>query len=281
MKRTVECFYPGDSSPAISVTGTSCSLDCKHCSRKYLEGMVPARTPSDLLDVADALAERGAAGFLLSGGVDRSGKVGLGDFVPAISEIKSTTDLRINAHVGLLGPGEAASLVGSGIDSFSVDLYGSDDTVLEVLGLGAKATDYFGVYTSLKGAGAPVVAPHICVGVHEGKLRGEFKAIEMLRSSQPRTLILISLIPTKGTSYESVRAPSAEMVASVVRKARQELPDTKIVLGCMRSKRDRSSEAELVEAGLDGIVLPATSTVEKLRAGGYSVRKRALCCSFI
>lgn len=281
MKRTIECFYPGDSFPAISVTGSACSLNCKHCSGKYLEGMIPATTPADLLAVAEALAERGANGFLLSGGVGPSGRVRLPEFADAISEIKSTTDLRINAHVGLATENELEKLVRCGIDCFSVDLYGSDDTVREVLGLRAKAGDYMAVYKSLIRLGAPIVAPHICVGIHGGKLRGEFTAIDVLRESAPRTLVLISLIPTKGTAYEAVSPPGCAEMLSVVSRARQELPRTKLVLGCMRSKRERTSEVELVEAGLDGIVLPANQTVDSLRARGYAIRKRPVCCSFI
>lgn len=280
MGRTVECFYPGRSFPSISITGTACSLDCKHCSKKYLESMIPATSPDDLMAIAEALAERGARGFLLSGGVDNEGKVALAEFVPAIREIKSSTDLRINAHIGLTPRKELEALVESGIDSFSVDIYGSDETIHEVLGLKASADDYFEVVESLQGLGASV-SPHVCVGIHGGQLKGEFNAIARLKKLEPRVLILISLIPTNGTEYGNVEPPGKEVMLSVVRKARNELPNTKLLLGCMRSKSDRSWEFDLVDAGLDGIVLPAVSTVEKLKAARYSVKKRAECCALI
>jgi len=243
--------------------------------------MIRATIPSDLLSVAEALAERGAAGFLLSGGVDRRGRVPLADFVGAIREIKASTDLKINAHIGLSSEREIVKLVKSGIDSFSIDLYGSEETITEVLGLKATPDDYFAVLGYLAKADAPVIAPHICVGVHGGELRGEHKAIERLRENSPKVLILISLIPTKGTVYEKVPPPSREMLVDVISKARRELPDTKLVLGCMRSKLDRSAEYDFVEAGLDGIVLPTSRTVERLREEGVAVKKRAVCCSFL
>ncbi len=280
MGRTIECFYPGKGFPSISITGTQCSLDCRHCSKKYLESMIPATTPGDLLDVAEALAERGAKGFLLSGGVDEKGKVPIQPFVPAIREIKNTTDLKINAHIGLAPRKEINELVESGIDSFSVDLYGLDETIQEVLGLRAKADDYFRVFETLQQMRASV-CPHICVGIRGGELGGELEAISRLRSLSPRVLIFISLIPTKGTVYEGVKPPGRDMMISVVSNAKAELPKTKLLLGCMRSKVDRSWEFELVDSGLDGIVLPSASTVEKLRAAGYSVRKRAECCALI
>jgi len=241
--------------------------------------MIPSNTPEELLDVSEALAERGAKGFLLTGGSDSKGRVPLSDFLPAIREIKFTTDLKINAHIGLSSKGEIEDLVRSGIDSFSVDLYGSDETIREVLGLRAKVGDYADVISHLYKAGAPVVAPHICIGIHEGGLRGEFDAIASLKKLAPNVLVMISLIPTAGTAYENAPAPSKEMMLSVVRRARDDLPDTKLLLGCMRSKRNRSWEYDLVVAGLDGIVLPSASTVERLKGEGYSIKKRAVCCS--
>ncbi len=279
MHRTVECFYPGRSFPAISVTGRACALNCKHCAGRYLEGMIPATTPGDLLAVAEALAQRGANGFLLSGGNDSNGKVRLGDFCGAIREVKATTDLRINAHIGLSSAQEIARLVDSGIDSFSVDVYGSDETVREVLGLDVPCDEYFGVVENLRGAGAPVIAPHICVGIHGGALRGELKAISRLADPAPDALVLISMMPTKGTEYESVAPPSEDALDRVIRQARKELPDTKLMLGCMRSKLDRRPEVSHVMSGLDGIVLPAPSTVQKLQAEGYILKRRSVCCS--
>jgi len=279
--RTVECFYPGDSFPAISITGKVCSLNCKHCGRKYLEGMIPATTPSDLIEIAEALAQRGASGFLLSGGADRDGKVRLANYAGAIREIKSTTDLKVNAHIGLTSADDIGALVESGIDAFSVDVYGSDTTIHEVLGLNSRVQDYLKVIDDLEQSGAKVVAPHVCIGIHEGELKGEFDAIGALKPHNPKTLILISLIPTKGTAYEDVPAPSADTVIAVILRAREELPSTKILLGCMRSKLDRSPECRYVAAGLDGIVLPANSTVAQLTTEGYRIRKRSVCCSLI
>lgn len=281
MARTIECFYPGDSFPAISITGRACSLDCKHCGRKYLEGMIPATTPDSLLEIAEALARRGANGFLLSGGADTTGRVRLSDYAGAIKEIKSSTDLKVNAHIGLASTDEISRLIDSGIDAFSVDVYGSDETIHDVLGLGAHVRDYLRVIEDLRSAGAKNIAPHICIGIHGGELRGEFEAIRSLGPLAPESLILLSLIPTKGTQYETVSSPAPADVISVVRNARETLPETRLLMGCMRSKLDRSHEYDIVAAGLDGIVLPSNSTVDRLVSEGYKVRKRSVCCSLV
>lgn len=275
----VECFYPGSSFPSLSVTGASCALDCRHCSRRYLSGMVPVTTPDDLLSIAEALARRGAKGFLLSGGLDRDGRVPLSDHLEAIREIKSSTDLMVNAHIGLARKGDIAALVDAGVDAFSVDVYGSDSTISEVLGLSARVEDYLEVVGWLKDAGAPNITPHLCVGIHGGRIKGEMAAIERLRALEPEQMVIISLIPTKGTAYEGIPAPGKAEVLSVVRAARSSHPDARLLLGCMRSKKDRSWETEAVEAGLDGIVLPSERTVVELAEKGYAIRKRSVCCA--
>ena len=281
MQKTVECFYPGSSFPAISTTGRSCSLQCKHCAGKYLEGMIPATSPEDLLSVAEALAERGAKGFLLSGGVDPAGKVRLSEFTQAIETVKSTTDLRINAHMGLTPDDEVERLVSSGIDAFSIDVYGSNETIRDVLGLRAKVEDYMGVLESLERHRAPIVAPHICIGIDGGRVKGELEAVGRLVPFDPKVLVLISLIPTKGTAFSDVRPPSASDVTRVIGAARDSMPRTRIQLGCMRSKLDRTSEMSYIKAGLDGIVLPAAVTVEELKGQGVLVRKRSTCCALV
>jgi uncharacterized radical SAM superfamily protein len=52
----------------ISITGSRCSLNCDYCSGKILRTMIPAETPSKLIDVCVDLKKRGAVGCLISGG---------------------------------------------------------------------------------------------------------------------------------------------------------------------------------------------------------------------
>lgn len=281
VKKVLDCYYPGRAFPSVSTTGTSCSLRCKHCSARYLEGMIPATEPAELLSLAHAVADAGGSGFLVSGGSDARGRVALDSFLPVIKEIKATTSLTINAHIGLSRKKDLRELVGSGIDAFSVDVYGDDETVREVLGIPAKADDYLSVVKDLMDLGAPTVAPHMCVGVRGGELVGEMAAVGKLAALSPRTFVLISFIPTKGTEYESRAPPSGDAILSVIRAARSAMPDTRLVLGCMRSRRDRSWESDAVSAGLDGIVLPSTAVVDAASASGRTVRKKVTCCAIV
>jgi hypothetical protein len=241
--------------------------------------MVPATTSEELVEIARSLEARGAKGFLLSGGVDETGKVPIADFLPAISEIKDETDLKINAHIGLSPTAEIGELARAGIDAFSIDVYGSDATISDVLGLKARVGDYFRVLRDLKEQKA-YTAPHICVGIHEGRIDGEISALEHLAELEPDALVLISLIPTKGTLYEKVEPPSREDVLTVVKAARRVLPRTRILLGCMRSKLSRAVEYDAVAVGVDGVVLPSSETVKRLKAEGFTIRERVECCAF-
>jgi len=280
MARTVQCFFPGRDFPAVSTTGGHCALSCKHCGGRYLQGMLSTATPDALLALAQRLSDNGARGLLISGGSTPDGRVDLVGFEDAIRGIKDTTDLLVNAHIGLTPRPDIVRLVACGIDAFSVDIYGCSETIHDVLGLQAEPDDYLRVMDDLHRAGAPVVAPHICIGVHGGALVGESLALAALEARQPKRLVLISFTPTRGTSYEMAPPPSREAVLGVISEARHLLPSTKILLGCMRDRGDRSWEPSAVDAGLDGIVLPAAATMQALRESGYDVVSKKTCCAF-
>lgn len=281
MERTLDCYYPGKGFPSVSVTGRACSLRCKHCAGRYLEAMVPATDPEELLSFARSLSESGGKGFLLSGGSDARGRVRLERFVPAIKTIKATTRLRVNAHVGLAPREALRELVDAGVDAFSVDVYGDDETVREVLGIGAGSEEYFSVVRGLIDLGASSVAPHICVGVRGGEMSGEMAALRRLGPISPDTLVIISFIPTRGTDYESRSPPRGDDIVSFIKAARSSLPRTRVVLGCMRSRRDRSWEIDAVLAGADGIVLPSEDTVRAAAEKGMTIRRKDTCCALV
>ena len=278
--RSVTFYRPGRRFPSISVTGDDCELNCKHCSGFYLRGMIPAREPDELEEVAEGLAHRGAAGFLLSGGATSSGKVPLVGYAAAIDRIKRSTRLRINAHVGLMPRGELSALVAAGVDAFSVDVYGCDAPIRDTLGLNATAGDYFRVLRDLIDLGAPLVVPHLCVGIHEGRLDGEFAAVDKLSDAGVGTAVMIVLAPTKGTAYADIEAPRTEDILSVIRYARNELTDARLNLGCMRPRSARSLEVEAVFAGVNGIAVPSKATERRLAREGWSIVEEETCCAF-
>ncbi len=57
---------------SVSLTGTSCALNCDHCQTGVLKGMTDFTAfNGSLFDLCAGLAQRGAKGVLISGGSDK------------------------------------------------------------------------------------------------------------------------------------------------------------------------------------------------------------------
>lgn len=242
--------------------------------------MTAAREPEELEAIAERLSREGGAGFLLSGGATSSGKVPLARFGRAIERIKRSTALIVNAHVGLMPRDELSVLVAAGVDAFSVDVYGSDSAVAGTLGLSATARDYVTAMEDLIDLGAPLVVPHICVGIEGGRVAGEFVAIDALADVRPKAVVIIVLMPTKGTPYAAVEPPNDVETLSVVRRAIDRLPGARVNLGCMRPRGKRSLEIDAAYAGVSGLAVPSTATKERLSRDGWHVIEKETCCAF-
>ncbi len=270
-------YYPGASFPSVSVTGTACSLHCKHCNAHYLEGMHPAETPEKLIEFALKLKKSGGEGLLLSGGSDRNGVVPLGRYAGAIKRIKEETELMINAHVGFAERDEIEKLVSAGVDVFSVDIVGDNSTIQRVYGLNRTTSDYLSLLDDLTEAGA-VVVPHITAGLDFGEIKGEYKAVDMVSGYDLQALVFLSLIPTRGTAMEQV-PPLPEKDFLSILKYGTERFNGEVLVGCMRPRRQKGWEIEAVDSGIKGIVIPATSTLTFLRDKGMEVKVHNHCCA--
>ncbi len=247
----MEFFYPGKKFPALSVTGRECMLNCHHCRGHYLRSMKDVSDPEELWRTAEGLVGDGCAGFLLSGGSDEKGRVPLSDHLEMVNKIKEETDLTINIHTGLVDETLADHVLQAGPDVISVDMIGSEETIKGVYGLSVKPEDYGLSYRWLKRRDIRVV-PHVTVGLHGGRLKGEFKAIDMI--SDAELLILNSLIP----SHFGSRVSDEDFMD--VLKYAIDNTDAKIYLGCMRERGRVSFEKRAIELGVSGIVLPSRKT---------------------
>ena len=268
-------FLPGKDFPSISVTGGRCSLGCLHCQGHFLKGMIPAEKPSRLWQVACELQEKGATGFLLSGGCDVNGRVPMVDFAGTLKRIKRETDLLVNVHPGLVSSKEADILSSAQVDSVSVDVIGSEETLREVYNLDCTIGDVERSLRLLREASVPLT-PHICVGVHGGRLVGEWRALDMVSESDPRALVITSLLPVPGTPFEAVRAEDSDIV-DFYRQSRRALPKIPIVLGCMRPRNSAWLDDTLLKEGIDGIAVPLPATLRRNRENAV----KRICCSLI
>lgn len=278
--RTIRFYYPLPRFPNVSVTGTQCSLNCKHCNGHYLEGMSNVNSPEKLMNFASSLEEKKGVGLLVSGGSDQSGRVPLQKFYDSLGWIKENTGLIVNLHTGLVDSNEADKIAETGIDIVSVDVVGSNETIKEVYGIDAVEADYKETLLNLIEAGVPHIVPHFCIGLHYGRVVGEFNAINMLKNMSLENVVLLGLIPTVGTPMQDVAPPSIEDFTNIVESLKKILPSTHVSLGCMRSKQDKYLfETSLISAGVDRLVLPSKSTIDWALDEGFKVKIIDGCCS--
>jgi len=274
--RKVSCYRPGPRFPSISITGARCELGCPHCAGRPLSAMLPAETPERLCEIAGRLDADGALGFLLSGGCAPDGVLHLEAYLDAIKHIKRTTGLRINAHVGFPREREAAMLASSGIDSFSITYPMTDGIGKRFLAVGDAMARYREASEALAGAGAGKVVPHALIGL--GDPREDAQGIKALAEEPPRSLVVIAFIPLRGTPLEGKEPAQESRIIGSLELARELMPGTKLVLGCMRPRGRIEMERHLIETVLDGIAMPAVGTAAAL-AGKVHISDVEGCCA--
>jgi uncharacterized radical SAM superfamily protein len=274
-------FITSDTFPSISVTGNSCSLMCQHCKGKLLHRLIPATTCEELEKKALKLHAQGAKGILLTGGCDERGSVPIRSIIPAIKNLKEKTDLIIIAHTGFITLEEAELLRESGLDGIGFDVMGDMDAVKEVYGLHVSEKDYIDSLHAISESGLSVF-PHVCVGIHFGKLGGELHALEMIRSIAPSTVIITGLMPVAGTPMEHIKPKSSDF-EKVIKKAIEMFPQTPILLGCAHSSgKDRAQiEKTALLCGVSGIAAPTMETIRFTRENGYEIKFYGTCCGLI
>lgn len=263
---------------SVSVTGTACALQCDHCQSKVLEGMIPTNGKG-LFELAGELAARGTRGLLVSGGCDRRGRVPLLRHVPDLKRIRCELGLTIRVHPGLPDEETAAALGEVDLDGAMLDVIGAAETIREVYHLEVGVEEYEAVLARLARHGVPLV-PHIILGLHYGRLLGEWRALEMIARHRPKFLVLVILMPLYGTAMAGVTPPSAEEIGGFFDLARAALPDTPIMLGCARpiGPSKAGIDRRAVDAGLNGIAYPAEGIVAYAESRGLTPQFHDACC---
>jgi uncharacterized radical SAM superfamily protein len=278
--KELRLYYPMPRFPPVSVTGGRCDLRCSHCRGHYLGHMPDVSTPDRLRDFCLKHGEGGGVGLLISGGSTVKGRVPLEPFLPTIAWVKENTGLIVNLHTGMLDAAEAEEIASTGADIVSVDVVGSRETLREVYGLKTSVEEYNSTLTNLVDAGASHVAPHVCVGLHYGRVLGEHRAVEIAASIKPEVMVFLGLIPTENTPMADVPPPPLEEVTGLISKAKRLSPRTDVSLGCMRS-RDYKLELDwaAIEEGADRVALASRSMEQRALDAGYKVIRLDGCCA--
>jgi uncharacterized radical SAM superfamily protein len=242
--------------------------------------MHSANTPEKLFDLAVRLKQHGALGCLLSGGCLPDGSVPLKQFIPTIEKIKRDLGLTVFVHTGIIDLATAVALKSAGVDAALIDVIGSDETIKRICNLNVTVKDYATSLKALQEAGLNLV-PHVIVGLHDGKLEGEFQALTMISSVEPSAVVVIAFMPIPGTAMAKVKPPQPADIAKVTATARLMFPQTPLVLGCMRPKGKHRAETDVLalKAGVDAIAFPSEDAVKYAETQGYAQSFSPYCCA--
>jgi uncharacterized radical SAM superfamily protein len=242
--------------------------------------MADVSSPEKLKRFCVEHESRGGVGLLISGGSTIEGRVPLRRYLPTLAWVKENTGLILNLHTGMLDAGEAEEVVSTGADIVSVDMVGSEETLREVYGLRVTVEEYGATLTNLRDAGAASVAPHICVGLHYGELRGERRALKQSLAVEPEVVVFLGLIPTADTPMTGVVPPSIDDIVGLMMEAKRLRPGTEVSLGCMRSRGYKTElEWRVIEAGAERVASASRSTENRAAENGYEVKRLDGCCA--
>jgi uncharacterized radical SAM superfamily protein len=275
------CSSPKDF-PTISVTGSGCALNCKHCGGKVLATMKSAVTPEQLFELCFKLKQNGAVGCLVSGGCLSDGSVPLKTFASAIGRVKRELGLTVFVHTGIIDLQTAMALKDAGVDAALIDVIGSQEIIRKVYNLKASVQDYADSLKALQNAGLPFV-PHVIVGLNDGKLDGELAALQMISQTKPSAVVIIAFMPIARTEMAQTLPPQPEDIARVTASARIMFPQAPLVLGCMRPKGKPRAVTDVLalKAGVDAVAFPSQEAIDFAQKQGWVVSFSLFCCAQI
>lgn len=267
---------------ALSITGSRCQLNCKHCGGRILQNMTAAETPSALKEAARRIADKGGRTILVSGGADKQGGVPLLKFIRSLKEIRSELGLKVLVHTGLVSPPLADALAEVRIDMALLDIIGDNRTIRDIYHLEASVGDYARSLKLLTDR-AISTAPHVVMGLHYGQIRGESQALRMIAGFPIKALVLIGFRPIPKTAMARTAPPSPEKMGELFGVARSLFPKTPVILGCERplGLHRRKLDLLAIEAGLAGIAYPSDQALRKAEDLEMNITYQTNCCALI
>ncbi|MCL2607343.1 MAG: hypothetical protein FWD92_02135 [Methanomassiliicoccaceae archaeon] len=261
-------YMPGRSFPALSVTGIKCDQMCEHCRGAHLKSMINAEN-GPMIDMVNDLISSGGTGMLVSGGCDVKGSVPVMRAIEAI-EYASKNGLSVNVHTGFLNKDDAERLAAAGA-VFSADVHQDPDIIKNILNLDAAPSAYSDMLDTIISAGGRPAA-HLTAGFGIADLT---MSADLVKSRGLRNVILLALVPTKGTMTEDTLIPEGAVV-DAVRMLKERGFD--VTLGCMRPRVHRDLEIRCIEAGVRKIANPSRRTISWAEENGMEIIEERTCC---
>jgi len=264
--------------PALSITGDYCELQCDHCKSKILESMIFAKTPKELVNKCVELEKMGYLGCLISGGSNHEGKLPWSDFISSIQTVKENTNLFLSIHCGIIDYKTAKNLKDAGVDQALIDVIGDDETFKRIYHVNYGIEKIDESLLALKNADIPLV-PHVVVGLDYGKIKGEYRAIELIERYNPEVLVIVSLMSIPGTPMANIASPSPWDTARIIATARVKMPNIPISLGCARDRADFLIDTLAVDCGVNRIAIPSGEAIKRAEKYDLDIKWIKTCCS--
>ena len=128
------------------------------------------------------------------------------------------------------------------------------------------------------------IVPHICIGLHYGKLHKELESLKFIKESglNPSLIVLIALIPPKNSKTKFIR-PKPIDIAKVISIIRFIYPRSETSLGCMRPRGAVKVEIEkcAIRAGITRIEIHSKKNLKWIKVVDHDVNFNYLsaCCA--
>lgn len=253
-------YIPGEHYVSLSLSGAACALNCEFCNRQYLRSMIPAITPESLKKVMRHLYDRGARGFLLSGGFTREGYLMIKEaHLRAVARFKREVDVVVSMHAGLMPKELLGRAWEAGVDFIDFEVPPSNEYLRRVKGLGRKTVDdYLRKLDEVMAYSRDWGVPHLILDSTASTPEEELGVMEELRARNPR--LFVALVEIRPSPPNDVGR-----VLRALRAARGMFEE--VSLGCMRSPRLKRvlDEAAIREGLVDRIANPPKDVIRRYR----------------
>lgn len=263
----------------ISITGTKCSCRCAHCHGKLLESMIQTVSLEEFYTVIDGLVDKGCQGVLVSGGCNDNGEVPLAPFASGIAYARKK-GLKVLAHCGIISKSTAYVLKEAGVNQVLMDIIGDESTIRAIYHLDRQPQDYYEAMMNCREFGLDFV-PHVVMGLNYGKIKGEYRALEMIRKAEADVVVLVVFRPMRGTPMEYIDPLPVAEAALIVKHSRTMFPTSLLNLGCAKPAGMYKEELEktAIDSGVDAIAFPSDKTIEYAQSKGLVIIYKEECCS--
>jgi uncharacterized radical SAM superfamily protein len=212
--------------------------------------------------------------MLISGGCDLKGRIiNLENMLDVLHRVKMRQKLIVAIHPGLISQRTASELAGACHVAFA-DIVGDETTANQIIGTGS-VDEYAATIQWLIGAGIPVT-PHLTVGLHHGKIVGEYRALRLLDPYPIQKIVINIICSTTGTEFAHLAPPDVNSMRSIIVECIQR--GWQPVLGCMRPRGRPDFERTAIDAGVKDIALPSKTTLNYVKSRENEVEMLPACC---